>query len=74
MCDPAAPLNRHHQLVRDRVEEGAERRALAEAPGGVAVQPVGGGGQGEHGTGGQVAPGRRQIEQQNEDRNEQDAQ
>ncbi|MNH45271.1 hypothetical protein D3C79_1076690 [compost metagenome] len=62
-----------HQLVGHRVEERAERRALLQATGQVAVQPVGGGGDGEHRAGGHIAPVIGHIEQQDEDRNEQDA-
>ncbi|KKO14933.1 hypothetical protein V520_15050 [Pseudomonas putida KG-4] len=65
--------HRHHQLVGHRVEEGTERRALLQSTRQVAVQPVGGGGNGEHTAGGHVAPVVRHIEQQYEDRDEQDA-
>ncbi|MCY1466174.1 hypothetical protein D9M71_844320 [compost metagenome] len=63
----------NHQLVGHRVEEGAKRRALLQATRQVAVQPVGGGGNGEHAAGGYVAPVIGHIEQQDEDRDEQDA-
>ncbi|MNT88745.1 hypothetical protein D3C72_2293560 [compost metagenome] len=64
----------HHQLVRHRIEEGAERRALLPAPGQVAVEPVGDRSDGEHCASRQIAPGERQIEQQDENGNEQYAQ
>ncbi|MNZ30653.1 hypothetical protein D3C78_479310 [compost metagenome] len=62
-----------HQLVGYRVEEGAERRALLQATGQVTVQPVSGRGDGEDTARCDIAPVIRNIEQQNEDRNEQDA-
>ena len=62
-----------HQLVGHRVQEGTERCALLKAARQVAVQPVSGGGDGEHAAGGHVAPVIGHIEQQDEDRDEQDA-
>ncbi|MCY1388880.1 hypothetical protein D9M71_36660 [compost metagenome] len=66
--------HRHHQLVRHRIEEGAEGRALLPATSQITVEPVGDGGDGEDCTSCQITPGERQIEQQDEDRNEQYAQ
>jgi len=37
----------HHELVGHRIEEGAEGRGLRQAPGEIAVEPVGEGAEGE---------------------------
>ncbi len=65
--------HRDHQFVGHRIEERAERRALLQASGQVTIQPVRRGGEGKDRGGGHVTPVIRQIEQQNEDRDEQDA-
>lgn len=51
--------HRHHQLVCDRIEEGAERRALLPAAGQVAIEPIGHGGNREDAAGSPIAPGER---------------
>ncbi|MCY1455711.1 hypothetical protein D9M71_728650 [compost metagenome] len=57
-----------HQLVCHRVQEGTEGGALLQTACQVAVEPVGGCGEGEYQAGSHVAPVVRQVEQQNEDR------
>ena len=61
------------EFVGYGVEEGAKGRCHVEFARQVAVEPVGGGCEGEYRTGGDVAPFIRQIEQQYENRDKQDA-
>ncbi|MNJ63689.1 hypothetical protein D3C77_596070 [compost metagenome] len=80
-CQPEVRMHLHqqhqghgdHQLVGDRVEERAKGRALLQATGQVAVKPVSGRSNGEDAARCDIAPVIRNIKQQNEDRNEQDA-
>ncbi|MOA27855.1 hypothetical protein D3C78_1487570 [compost metagenome] len=65
--------HRNHQLVSHRVQEGTEWRALLQATGQVTVKPIGGCGNGKDAARCDIAPVIRNIKQQNEERDEQDA-
>ena len=70
---------RHHQLVGDRVEEGAECRGFVPAAGQIAVEPIGDCGEDEDHRDGQVTADRqgqswRQVIDGDHQRNQADAQ